>query len=664
MEKNIIHYIWLDKWRNIEKKGFCFDTKYQIEFDPNNYKLTCACNTNYIDDFFYVDDTKQKALEINAVVGENGMGKTSLMKGLFNIISSSKNKNSYLIIYSCFADGKEKLFYYSNISDIDISSADIRKSEELPIEAFYISMALQRDDFVSYYSNDLSTGSMIRNFGNNEWKNDIWRFFQTEFVFQLDLIDYIIENKIDGLPFNIPKYGLFEFWEKDDDNDDEYVLDRLPDDAVKSIEKIATKSKKYFPQITKYVLVSFFEAIKKCINETINKAFNISVGLKEKMTSDYGFQDYCIIILSKIYEKNESLGYDIIDYIMGEALNDIKDDIVLSSPIMSDIFHDATYSNDLIKVDDWKNINSKNMKAFESMNNDLINNCRSKQIDYSEILNSYCLKNNWKSEKSSDKKGLAIAIKNRTKISYYNGEKKASDFYADFNDMFRNRSEEPFRIVFDLSAGEMTFLSAFARIFRVSQANTSKDKIKPCLILLDEAELSLHPRWQQSYINTLVELIPKFFGERSVQVIIATHSPIMLSDIPKQNTLYLANYEDSDIPESFCANIFQLFRYSFFLDESAIGCFAERKLKSLVLKISSIKNADPKNIDAMIKKIQNEIGMIGDRLLRKRVEEKLYEELSKSKVSKEKKELIFLKRQVSEMQKRISEIENREKRNE
>ncbi len=56
-------------------------------------------------------------------------------------------------------------------------------------------------------------------------------------------------------------------------------------------------------------------------------------------------------------------------------------------------------------------------------------------------------------------------------------------------------------------------------------------------LYLDEADLSLHPRWQQRYVSWILKFVTSYFINCSVQILIATHSPIMLSDRNKMKEL-------------------------------------------------------------------------------------------------------------------------------
>lgn len=658
IKKHVIHYIWLKKWRNIKEKGFSFDNKYQINFDYKERKLSVTKNKNYVDNFYKVDDDSGNILEINAVVGENGIGKTSLIKGVFNVMNMPKKKDGYLIIFSCYKGDKEELFCFSNIKNLKLPSSDIKRSEELPIEACHISMAMQHDDFYSSIQNDYSTGSIIHNYGSYQGENSIWRYFQTEYEWQLNLIDYLIENNINETPFNIPKYGIFEFNKYEDDYDNDLELNRLTDEAVEEIQKITKQSKEYFPKISQYVLISFFECIKDLVDNAISEAMGAYVIDISEVLFENGFQNDFLTILAKLYEKSKEIACDPIDYIMDkDSLDYIKEDIILNDDMISEILYFLSHNNKISDTIDWESAYQMSKSKFSGLNDQLIKKYRNVQTHHIALLKSYCLSTLWKTDFPDEINHMVIAIKIIRTSYYYYGEKTAADFLRDYNKLFEKKYEYPFRIVFELSAGELTFLSAFARILRIGK-NANRNE-KSYLLLLDEAELSLHPRWQQEYINTLVNLVPKFFHDKSVQVMIATHSPIMLSDIPKQNILYLTNNE-YNISESFCANIFQLFRFSFFLDESAIGSFAERKLKSLISKINSISKTDENKLEDTIKQIKKEINTIGDRVLHQRIQERFDEELSEIVHKSPDNEIIILERELQKIQKRINELKNKE----
>ena len=51
----------------------------------------------------------------------------------------------------------------------------------------------------------------------------------------------------------------------------------------------------------------------------------------------------------------------------------------------------------------------------------------------------------------------------------------------------------------------------------------------PAIVLIDEVELHLHPSWQQTVLNTLLDIFP------NTQFIVTTHSPQVLTSIPSRH---------------------------------------------------------------------------------------------------------------------------------
>ena len=91
-------------------------------------------------------------------------------------------------------------------------------------------------------------------------------------------------------------------------------------------------------------------------------------------------------------------------------------------------------------------------------------------------------------------------------------------------------------------------------------------------------------------ILNLCAFLQAFYKELKFQIIFATHSPILLSDIPKSNVILLQKKEGdsfSVIKESenntFACNIGEMFYDHFFMTET-IGAFAKNEiLKALEL---------------------------------------------------------------------------------
>ncbi|WP_027727325.1 AAA family ATPase [Treponema sp. C6A8] len=124
------------------------------------------------------------------------------------------------------------------------------------------------------------------------------------------------------------------------------------------------------------------------------------------------------------------------------------------------------------------------------------------------------------------------------------------------------------------SSGEKQFLYSLSYVlYHLSNLNSknSNPKYKHILIFFDEVELYLHPDWQRLFISKLLYVIKKccFINIKTINIVIATHSPFLLSDIPLSNVLALENgkaIKKNDMKESFCANYYDLLSNQFFLD--------------------------------------------------------------------------------------------------
>jgi len=83
-----------------------------------------------------------------------------------------------------------------------------------------------------------------------------------------------------------------------------------------------------------------------------------------------------------------------------------------------------------------------------------------------------------------------------------------------------------------LSSGE---LSMFLRLYDL-QSNIKTNSI----VLIDEPETHLHPKWINGYVKTLLEM----FGDIKCHIIIATHSPLIISDVSKNSIIGLKKKGD------------------------------------------------------------------------------------------------------------------------
>ena len=98
--------------------------------------------------------------------------------------------------------------------------------------------------------------------------------------------------------------------------------------------------------------------------------------------------------------------------------------------------------------------------------------------------------------------------------------------------IFTNLSGDKFDIN-ELSSGEKQL---FLRTLAIKMLNPENS-----IILIDEPELSLHPKWQQRIVDVYRKI-----GENN-QIIIATHSPHILGSVRKENIMLLDKDDEGKI---------------------------------------------------------------------------------------------------------------------
>lgn len=148
--------------------------------------------------------------------------------------------------------------------------------------------------------------------------------------------------------------------------------------------------------------------------------------------------------------------------------------------------------------------------------------------------------------------------------------------------------DEKKRTIYELSQGERKSFIDYLLFFNYL---TTTEK---SILLLDEPDLTIHPIWQRNYLNDLIHFSKKI--GKKIHFIITSHSPFLISDLPKENVIFLEKYkkdEDKnqkegnckiatpDINQTFGANIHTLLSNGFFMSDGLMGKFAKNKINEI-----------------------------------------------------------------------------------
>ena len=167
-----------------------------------------------------------------------------------------------------------------------------------------------------------------------------------------------------------------------------------------------------------------------------------------------------------------------------------------------------------------------------------------------------------------------------------------------------------------LSSGERQYLYTFSTFIyhTLNLLSINSDKrVRFCRLnlVMDEVEICFHPEYQRRFISEMIGYIERLGLNKnmSFNILIATHSPFILSDVLKGNILYLDDGKNANIIDKFknpfCANICDLLYQSFFLKEGFIGEYSRQKLRSIFLLLNKPKYLSTKEIKE--KRIEEQI---------------------------------------------------------
>ena len=179
-----------------------------------------------------------------------------------------------------------------------------------------------------------------------------------------------------------------------------------------------------------------------------------------------------------------------------------------------------------------------------------------------------------------------------------------------------------------MSSGERQQIFTFATIAYhmfnlLSVSDDERIAYKNVNIVLDELEICFHPELQRALVSNILTFLTglKLNEVMAINIILSTHSPFILSDMPESNILMLKEGEKKENKDRcFGANIYDLLCNHFFMDEF-IGEFAGKKIDNLI----DIINAAEESVEERNKLpyVRREVDRISDDLIRRKLLERI-----------------------------------------
>lgn len=590
-------YLWVEDYKNIHKQGFNFSPRFRCHYDEKTEKLEIIDKEETGE--FYPKNFFGDNINITAIVGENGSGKTSLLKFLLQILN-----NRHYMVNTFFAMYMEninnKIVFYKQERNINI------KNTKYNLEIFW--------------DNDLESNWVNYNYKYEEISSIINKHSIFNRYGSLNTFKHIhILNKYKSVLSIInDKYHFDNL---------QIVIKEKNDSFIK--KNMIDGENSYFKKESQEFLHEFLEDFK------YPNQFQSS-GIKR------------ILKQNKLIEKERLMEYNtLLFFIHFIQLNKDEQSLNLSEEQLIEWLNSLkNYKNIYDFLDEFEKLLKNEFPIFYNIFNELYGN-----IKYLKGIQNDFIKN-----ESNKEYLLNYSLYNEEKINevisntqYITGLSSEEVFYCNFIEYrFINLEKKIF--FDDLSDGEKNIL--IICIDFLHQLDLEKEKNK--IFVFDEIDNSLHPFWKKELLNIIVKLLKKFKiinnHNKVTNIIFTTHSPFILSDLPKENVIFLEKgkqvYPFEDGKQTFGANIHTLLSHGFFMKDGLMGEFAKEKIDIAIKYLNQTKLSDDE-----ISYCENIISIIGEPIIKR--------ELQKMLDSKRLSEIDLIKKQIAELQQELDKKENK-----
>lgn len=176
-----------------------------------------------------------------------------------------------------------------------------------------------------------------------------------------------------------------------------------------------------------------------------------------------------------------------------------------------------------------------------------------------------------------------------------------------------------------LSDGEMMYLGLMSsideQITLKTQIEGSTNRKEHFILLFDEPETRMHPELARMFLKNLIDFLEQY-KNKTFQIILASHSPFLISDIPKENILTVIKNDSNSIIQpcnfdTFAQNIHVLLKNAFFMD-ATMGAYA----LSIIQEINDYLENDSETV-MNINEVEQVVNMVGEVVIKSVLQEKL-----------------------------------------
>ncbi len=563
-------YLWVKNYKNIQKQGFNFSPRFRCEYDEDTKELKVVDKDETGE--FYPKNFFGDNINVTAIVGENGSGKSSIFKQINELLLNSYYSTGLILII--YENNSIKILNLSKIK-INFDYCHLLKKEIIKSTKEFL------NGKIFYYTSSIfDKNSYLR----NKDKMSYYGFLEDyDLISQKSIINRSIKNII-------------------------FLYKNLDEKYFKELNLNLSKEIEFYPKL------STIEKMKKISytlvkSEEVYKFFSKKTNIKKNRNE----KDFLLVhFWLTLFEEFEQFDPEFINF-----------------------FHITEFSeeNFIEKIEKYFSDEAPFLMKFI---NKFI------QISNKELINTR-------------KDGIRL---NLFRYFWIN----ISDCDEEFLELF---DKIDILEIFDLnwivdlqirnmSSGEMLILDLLAKIYKYIRENKDINT----LFLFDEIEALLHPEWQRKYLNLINKIILLFSENEKHHLMFATHSPFILSDLPKQNVIFLEKgkqvYPFDDGKQTFGANIHTLLSHGFFMKDGLMGEFAKDKIDDVIKYL----NNDKKSTITTDKDAQNIIDIIGEPIIKRELQRMLKNKMELSN----KTEIDTIKDEIKLLTERLEKLEPKDEK--
>jgi len=553
-----IIYLWIKDFRGFKNQGFNFSSEFDIDFkyiDNKNFEFKKFNKIDISENSYF-----PRNINISLLVGKNGSGKSTILEIIkygINEFFSKDNSDLYFVLF--FDKDENKIILKGNFEGYkleDNQSKIIDKIDEKLLKS-------KIDNEVKKYNHAVIEKIQSKKIYNIYYTKTIKSYPDTQSNISEHLLnisdEYLYEKYVEDIQQQY-KSTLRDFFQ---------IKTLYNDNLVQNGLLAFYKDNFSFPN-------DWQKPIKLSVVFKHNYIFDSYKDMLNKLDENREILKNLFSII-KVHDKNGTPLLDRIDWIYFikylAILNFItQNNQGISSSIHYNIFKDIPYSSNKDYKKNIDEIIQYFMQEFQIENSSYTISREYFQkvshiIEKLEHFNDFYNNKQFLININSNIDELLDIIELHKSITSV-----VSGFLG-------------FRLYPIMSDGHQEFFNLFAKLYMA--INTSFENKKPkkedtILLLLDEPDNFLHPEWQREFIDILTNFLSSNYSNYDFHIFIATHSPIMLSDMPKQNIIFLKDFKIQQFDgNTLGANIHHILKDGFFLKDT-MGEYINKHIKDFI----------------------------------------------------------------------------------